>query len=175
MKLRVKTIYSILFILLFIPHILLASGDIKRIETLKKDRNAWASMSKVLNRYSRDLSEIGIKLIDSEDKQLQYAAECVIDISNAVGLLEIVYTLNANCSQTCLTIRDLYKQNLRALSNASNVTDFYKSKIHELYNKTQDTDALRLIGESIESIKELQKTLDDERKNLFSKLRETKK
>ena len=133
----------------------------------------------MLSRYSKELSETGLDLtgiaVDSEDKQLQYAAECVIDISNAVGLLETMYTLNANCSQTYLTIRNLYKQILIALSHTSNVTDYNKLKIDELYKKTKENDALRLIGEGKVIIEKLQKALDDDREDIFSKLRKTKK
>jgi len=179
MRLKVKKICIILLVLLFIPQALLASGNMEQIKTLQKDREAWSAKSKVLSRYSKELSETGLDLtgiaVDSEDKQLQYAAECVIDISNVVGLLETMYTLNANCSQTYLTIRNLYKQILIALSHTSNVTDYNKLKIDELYNKTKDTDALHLIGEGREIIKKLQKTLADEREDMFSKLRKIKK
>ena len=179
MRLRAKKIGIILSGLLFIPQVWSASGNMEQIKTLKKDREAWSAKREMLNGYAKELSDTGMELtaiaVDSEDNQLQYAAECVLDISNVVGLLETVYTLNANCSQTYLTIRDLYKHILTALSHASNVTDYNKLKIDELETKTKDTDALRLIGEGKEIIKKLQKTLDDERENIFSKLRRIKK
>ena len=179
MRLRVKKISIILLVLLFIPPVLLASGDMEQTKTLKKDREIWSAKSKVLNRYSKELSETGFDLtgiaVDSEDNLLQYAAECVVDISNVVGLLETVYTLNANCSQTYLTIHDLYKQNLRALSHTSSVTDYKTTQLNELFNKVKDDNALRLLSESITKIDELKKILGEQNEYIFLRLKETKK
>ena len=179
MRLKVKKISIILLVLLFIPQVLLSSGDVEQIKTPKKDREVWSAKSKVLNKYSEELSETGLDLtgiaVDSEDKQLQYAAECVIDISNAVGLLETVYILNANCSQTYLTIHDLYKQNLRALSHTSGVTDYKAAQLNELFNKVKDDSGLRLLSESITKIDELKKILAEQNEYVFFRLKETKK
>jgi hypothetical protein len=54
MRLKVKKTCIILLVLLFIPQILLASGDAERIKTLKKDREVWSAKSKVLNKYSEE-------------------------------------------------------------------------------------------------------------------------
>ena len=62
MRLRVKKISIILLVLLFIPPVLLASGDMEQTKTLKKDREIWSAKSKVLNRYSKELSETGFDL-----------------------------------------------------------------------------------------------------------------
>jgi len=133
----------------------------------------------VLKRYSKELSEIGLDLtgiaVDLEDNQLQYAAECVVDISNVVGLLETVYTLNANCLQTYLTIRDLYKQTLIALSYTSSVTDYKTSQLNGLFNKVKDDNAQRLLNESITKIDKLKKILAEQNEYVFLRLKETKK
>ena len=178
MRLRMKRISIILLVLLFIPQVLLASGDMEQIKILKKDREIWSAKSKVLNRYSKELSETGLDLtgiaVDSEDNQLQYAAECVVDISNVVGLLETVYTLNANCLETYLTIRDLYKQILIALSYTLSVTDYKTAQLNELFNKVKDDNAQRLLSESITKINELRKILAEQNEYIFLRLKEKK-
>ena len=138
-----------------------------------EDRAVWLARSKVFSDYKNELDDIGGNFADKAEKNQIYqdAGEYIIDIAVVLGLLETVYSLNANCLQTHLTTRDLYKQTLKAFLLTSNMTDYNKSKIDELYNKTKDTDALRLIDEGKETIKKLQKTLDDERKDLFSKLK----
>ena len=181
MRLRVKKICIIFFIVLFIPQLLLADNNqiknTKPTSVPDEDRDVWLAKGKVYKNYRNELNDIVINLADKaeDDPIFQEAGECIIDIAVVLGVLETVYTLNANCLQTRLTIRDLYKQILTASGHTSSMTDYNKLKIDELYNKTKDTDALRLIGEGKIIINKLQKTLADERDDLFSKLKKIKK
>ena len=181
MRLRVKKICIIFLIVLFIPQLLLADnhqlGNTKPTNVSTEDRTVWLARSKVFHNYKNKLDDIGGDLAEkAKDNQIyQDAGEYITDIAVVLGLLETVYTLDANCLQTHLTTRNLYKQILIAFSLTSNMTDYNKLKIDELYNKTKDNDALRLIGEGKVIIEKLHKALDDERKDIFSKLRKTKK
>lgn len=181
MRLRVKKICIIFLIVLFIPQLLLADNN--QLENRKptnvsaEDRAVWLARSKVISNYKNKLDEIGGDLAEKakENQIYQDAGEYIIDIAVVLGLLETVYSLNANCLQTHLTTRDLYKQILKAFSLTSNMIDYNKSKIDELYKKIKDSDALHLIGEGKVIIEKIQKALDDDREDIFSKLRKTKK
>jgi hypothetical protein len=180
MKLRMNTI-CIFLIVLFIPQILLAdshqSGNTESINVSAEDRAAWQTKSKVFKNYNSELNDIGGDLVDKVKENQIYleAGMYITDIAVVLGLLEIVYKLNANCIQTDLTARDFYKQVIIALSYTLNVVEYKQSKIDELYNKTKETDALPLIGRGKEIIIKLQKILYDEREDVFSKKRKITK
>ncbi|MFC1885893.1 hypothetical protein ACFLZM_02415 [Thermodesulfobacteriota bacterium] len=151
-------------------------GNSEPTNVSDENRAAWQAKMEVFNNYKRKLDDIGGNLADKAagNPIYQEAGMYITDIAVILGLLKIVYTLNTNCLQTHLTIRDLYKQILSALSHTLNMIDYNKLKIDELYNKTKDTDAIRVIGEGKEILKNLQKTLNDEREGIFSKLRDIK-
>lgn len=181
MRLKLKNTSIILLTVLYVPQVFLVSnyalGNTQQINISTEDRNIWLAKSKLFHDYALKLSELGIQLVDrAEDNQIhQDAGECIVNISTAVGLLETVYKLNANCSQTYLTIRDFYLQIIKALAHTTAMTDYNEEKIKELHNKTRDADILRLMGEGSVIIRELQKTVAEQRKYLFSKLRKMKK
>ena len=177
MKLRLKKICIFFLIILFIPQLLLAAnnqiGNTKPTSVPDEDRTVWLAKGKVLKNYVNELNDMGADLADKaeDDPILQEAAERIIDIAVVLGVLETVYILNANCLQTRFTISELYKQILTASGRTSSMADYKKLKIDELYNKTKDTDVLLLIDECKITINKLQKTLADERDDLFSKLK----